>query len=192
VWSKDFFYWRVLVALSKEKKQELVAQYESWIMDSRAIYLAEYFGLDMPAIDELRAKVREAGGEFHIMKNRLGKLAFKAAGVDIPEEYLTGSTAVGIAFEDAPGVAKALAEFAEDAEIVKIKVGFLAGEHMDHTAVMKLAMLPPLPVVRSQLLALLNTPATQLTRLLAEPGRQLAQVLKAHADQGATVEPAKV
>lgn len=177
------------MALSKDKKDELVTKYESWIKDSEAIYLTEYSGLDMPAIDDLRAKIREAGGEFHIMKNRLGKLAFASAGYEIPEEYLLGSTAVGLAFEDAPGVAKALADFAKDAESIKIKGGFLEGEHLSKEEISRLATLPPLPVVQAQFLALLNTPATQLARLLTEPSRQIAQVLKAFADSGASPEP---
>ena len=179
------------MALSKERKQELVAQYESWIKESRALFLTEYTGLDMPAIDELRARVREAGGEYHIVKNRLGKLAFKSAGYEVPEEYLMGSTALGVAFEDAPGVAKALSDFAGENEAVKIKGGYLSGEHMDVEQVIRLATLPPMPVARAQLLALLMTPATQLARLVTEPGRQIAQVLKAFADSGATPEPAE-
>lgn len=179
------------MALSKEKKEKLVAQYEAWIKDSEAIYLAEYSGLDMPAVDDLRAKVREAGGEFHIMKNRLGKLAFESAGYTIPDEYLVGTTAVGLAFEDAPGVAKALADFAKAGDTVKIKGGFLDGELVSVDVINRLATLPPLPVMRSQLLALFNTPATQLSRLLAEPGRQVAQVIKAFADAGASPEPAE-
>jgi len=177
------------LALSKEKKEQLVTLYESWIKESEAIYLAEYSGLDMPAIDDLRAKVREAGGEFHIMKNRLGKLAFASAGFEVPEEYLTGTTAVGLAFEDAPGVAKALSDFAKEADVVHIKGGFLEGELVSKDEITRLATLPPLPVVQSQLLALFNTPATQLSRILAEPGRQVAQVLKAFADSGASPEP---
>ncbi len=176
------------MALSKEKKEELVALYESWIKDSEAIYLTEYSGLDMSAIDDLRAKVREAGGEFHIMKNRLGKLAFASAGYEIPEDYLTGSTAVGLAMEDAPGVAKVISDFAKKAEMVKIKGGFFEGEHYSADQIKKLATLPPLPVVRGQLLAMFNAPATKLSRLLAEPGRQVAQVLKAYADSGAGPE----
>ena len=179
------------MALSKERKQELVAQYESWIKESRALFLTEYTGLDMPAIDELRARVREAGGEYHIVKNRLGKLAFEAAGYEVPEDYLMGSTALGIAFEDAPGVAKALSDFAGENEAVKIKGGYLSGEHMGVEQVIRLATLPPMPVARAQLLALLMTPATQLARLVTEPGRQVAQLLKAFADSGATPEPAE-
>lgn len=173
------------MAHTRERKEDLVAQYEEWLKTSRAVFLTEYTGLDMPAIDALRSRIREAGGEFHILKNTLGKLAFDAAGLDVPEDYLAGSTAIGIAFDDPPAVAKALADFSEANEAIKIKGGFLAGDHMQMAQVIRLATLPPLPVVRGQFLALLMTPATQLTRLLAEPGRQLAQVIKAYADNGA-------
>lgn len=179
------------MALSKERKQELVTQYESWIKESRALFLTEYTGLDMPAIDELRRRIREAGGEYHIVKNRLGKLAFEAAGYELPEDYLVGSTAMGVAFEDAPGVAKAIAEFSNENEVVKIKGGYLAGEHVSLEQIVRLATLPPMPVMRAQLLAMLMTPATQLARLVTEPGRQIAQVLKAYADSGAAPAPAE-
>jgi large subunit ribosomal protein L10 len=119
------------------------------------------------------------------MKNTLGKLAFKQAGMDVPPETMQGSTAVGLAFSDAPGVAKAIADFAKGKQAVKIKAGFLGKQFLSSDAVVQLATLPPLPVVRSQLLAMFNTPATQLTRLLAEPGRRVAQVLKAYADKPA-------
>lgn len=173
------------MALSKEEKQAIVAEYEDWLKKAEAVFLTEYTGLTMPAFDDLRKRVREAGGEYHVMKNTLGKLAFKSAGLDVPAEYLLGSTALGVAFADAPGVAKAIADFAKEKEAVKIKGGFLGAKHLSSQEVIRLAALPPLPVVRAQFLALLNTPATQLTRLLAEPGRRVAQVLKAYADKPA-------
>lgn len=173
------------MALSKEEKKTIVAEYEDWLKESEAVFLTEYTGLTMPAFDDLRKRVREAGGEYHVVKNTLSKVAFKAAGYDIPQEYLLGSTALGLAFSDAPGVAKVIADFAKDKEAVKIKGGFLGTKHLTSQEVMRLATLPSLPVVRAQLLALLNTPATQLARLLAEPGRRVAQVLKAYADKPA-------
>lgn len=173
------------MALSKEEKQTIVAQYEDWLKKAEAIFLTEYSGLTMPDFDELRKRVREAGGEYHVVKNTLGKVAFITSGLDVPKEYLLGSTALGVAFSDAPGVAKAIADFAKDKTAVKIKGGFLGTKPLSAQEVSRLATLPSLPVVRAQFLALLNTPATQLTRLLAEPGRRVAQVLKAYADKPA-------
>ncbi len=174
------------MALSKDKKQAILAEYEDWLSKSEAVYLTEYTGLTMPDFNELRKRVREAGGEFHVVKNTLGQLAFKNAGYDVPAEFLTGSSAVGLAFSDAPGVAKAIADFSKEKTVVKIKGGFLGKELLTKDSVARLATLPSLPVVRSQFLALLNTPATQLARLLAEPGRRVAQVVKAYADKPAS------
>jgi large subunit ribosomal protein L10 len=173
------------LALTKERKTEVVAQYENWLKESEAVVLTEYTGLTMPQIDELRADIRKVGGEFHVIKNTLAKLAFESAGFEAPEEYFLGSTAIGIAFEDPPSVAKAIKNFGKDHEVVKIKGGFMGEEHMTAEQLMKIADLPPLPVVRGQLLGVISAPASKLVRTIAEPGRSLAQVLKAHADAAA-------
>ncbi len=101
------------MAVSKERKKEIVASYQDWLENSRAVFLAEYTGLTMKDMDNLRDKVREVGGEFHVIKNTLGKLAFEGAGYDVPPEYFLGSTAAGFAFENAPAMAKAMADFAK-------------------------------------------------------------------------------
>lgn len=177
-----FFERRYTLAISKARKQELVAQYKTWLTDSEAVVLTEYSGLDMLSIDKLREDMREAGGEFHILKNTLAKVAFSGAGYDAPDNFFIGSTAIGIAFEDPPGVAKALADLEKDTEFVKIKGGFMGSDLMTAEQIKVMAELPPLPVVRGQLLGTIMAPASQLTRLLAEPGRQLAQVIKAYSE----------
>jgi large subunit ribosomal protein L10 len=173
------------LALTRERKEELVAQYEAWMKESKALILAEYTGLRMPQMDELRAKAREAGAEFHVVKNRLGKLVFEEAGYDIPDTMFTGSTAFGVAFQDAPGIAKVIKDFGKDNPALIIKAGFMDGRILSAEQVNALAELPPLPVVRAQLLGVISAPASKLARTLAEPGRSLAQVIKAHADAAA-------
>jgi large subunit ribosomal protein L10 len=172
------------LALSKERKNELVAQYEGWLKEGEAVVLTEYTGLDMPSIDKLRQQVRDAGGEFHVIKNTLARIAFDAAGRQVPDEYFAGSTAIAIAFDDPPGVTKVLVDFGKQAEAIKLKGGYLGAQHMTAEELTALAELPPLPVVRSQLLGVLMEPASRLARLLNEPGRQLAQVIKAYSDRG--------
>jgi large subunit ribosomal protein L10 len=173
------------LALSKERKQELVEQYEAWLKESKGVILAEYTGLNMPQMDDLRSKAREKGAEFHVIKNRLGKRVFEAAGIDVPDDLFTGSTAFGIAFEDAPGIAKVIKDFGKEQPALKIKAGFMDDRLMSADEVNVLAELPPLPVVRGQLLGVISAPASKLARTLAEPGRSLAQVIKAHADAAA-------
>ncbi len=179
------------MAISKERKNELVDQYTEWANKSRAMFLVEYIGLNMKQVDELRSKAREIGGEFHIVKNTLGKVAFESAGLPLPAEFLEGSTAIGFAFEDAPKMAKAISDFARASDFLKIKGGYLNKQAISANEVNALADLPPLPVMRAQLLGTIMAPASKLVRTLAEPARQLAAVMKAYSEKdGAPTEAA--
>lgn len=181
---KDFFLkgGKKPLAVTKERKKEIVATYQDWLGNSQAVFLAEYTGLTMKDMDSLRSKVREIGGEFHVIKNTLGKIAFEASGYEVPEDLFLGSTAAGFAFEDAPAMAKALDEFSKTASALKIKAGYLDQSLVTAEEIKALAELPPLPVVRAMLLGTIMAPASQLVRTLAEPARQVAAVLQAYAD----------
>ena len=170
------------MAITKERKNELIAQYSEWVSRSKALVLTQYVGLTMKDIDGLRAKVRENGGEFHIIKNTLAKLAFERAGLTVPAEQFEGSTAVVFAFSDAPATVKSVMEFVKSSEFLKVKGGFLDKQALTAAGVKALAELPPLPVVRAQLLGTLLAPAGKLVRTLAEPGRMIAAVIRAHAE----------
>jgi len=174
------------LAITKERKNELVTQYSEWVNRSKALVLTRYVGLTMKEIDTLRAKVRENGGEFHIIKNTLAKLAFEQAGLPVQQEQLEGSTAVIFAFSDAPATVKAVTEFVKTSEFLKIKGGYLEKQSLTADGVKALADLPPLPVLRAQLLGTLLAPAGKLVRTLAEPGRMVAAVIRAHAEPKAT------
>jgi large subunit ribosomal protein L10 len=171
------------LAISKERKEEAITHYIEWANRSRALFITEYRGLNMKQIDDLRAKIRDAGGEFHIVKNTLGKLAFEQEGLPLPENYFEGSTAISFAFENAPSVAKAMTDFARTSDFLKIKGGFLDKRPINAEDVQALADLPPLPVVRAQLLGTILAPASQLARTLAEPARQMAAVFQAYVDK---------
>jgi large subunit ribosomal protein L10 len=171
------------LAISKERKDEMVEQYVEWVNQSQAVILTEYTGLTMKALDDLRTRAREAGGEFHIVKNTLGKVALEKAGLPVPDHYLEGSTAVGFAFSDAPALAKTMSDFARTSDFLKIKGGYLGKRAIAAEDVKALAELPPLPVMRAQLLGTIMAPASKLVRTLAEPGRQIAAVIKAFADK---------
>jgi large subunit ribosomal protein L10 len=170
------------LAITKERKNELIAQYVEWVKNSRALVLTQYVGLTMKDIDSLRAKVRENGGEFHIIKNTLAKLAFEQAGYSIQADQLEGSTAIVFAFTDAPATVKTVTEFTKNSDFLKIKGGFLDKQALSAEGVRALAELPPLPIVRAQLLGTLLAPASKLVRTLAEPGRMIAAVIQAHAE----------
>ncbi len=173
------------MAISKERKNEFISQYSEWVNRSRALVVSEYRGLTMKDIDDLRSKVREAGGEFHVIKNTLGKMAFEKVGLPIPENYFEGTTAICFAFEDVPAITKIMSEFARTSEFLKIKGGYLDNAPISAEEVKALAELPPLPVIRGQLLGTILAPATRLARVLNEPARQLAYVVQAYSEKAA-------
>ena len=178
------------MAISKERKREVVAQYSDWANRSQALILAEYKGITMNQLDDLRRKVREVGGEFHIVKNTLASLAFQELGMPLQKGFFEGTTAVGIAYKDAPAMAKVMAEFMRTTEFLKLKGGYMGKLPMSAEDVKSLAELPPLPVMRAQLMGTILAPASQLARILAEPARMLASVMKAYADKDAASEAA--
>jgi large subunit ribosomal protein L10 len=173
------------LALSKKRKNEVLDQYKDWLKQSQAVLLVEYTGATMKDMDMIRMKVREAGGEFHVVKNTLAKLALEANGLSIPESYLENSTAVGFAFSDVASTAKALSEAMKSVEALQFKGGYMGAELLDAAQAKALGDLPPLPVVQAQLLGMLQAPAGKLVRTIAEPARSLASVFKAFSEQSA-------
>src|SRR5512140_405605 len=137
----------------------------------------------MKDMDNIRAKVRESGAEFHVVKNTLARRIFAQQGMTLPPEYLVKSTAVSFAFSDPAATAKALADATKGMAFVKVKGGFIGGQLLNAGQVKALAELPPLPVVRAQLLGVLQAPASKLVRTIAEPARSLAAVFRAYSEK---------
>ena len=173
------------MAITKERKEELVKEYGALIQKSEGLILIEYRGLGMQGMGPLRTKVREASGELHVVKNTLARLALRQAGRTVPDDLLTQTTAIGFAFTDVPGVAKALTTFAKDSEFVKVKGAVLGGKVLTTQEVEALAELPPLSVVRAQLLGLLEAPASRLAGVVAGGVRQVINVVKAYSEKEA-------
>ena len=171
------------MAVSKERKTETLATYAEWLKKSQAVILVEYTGAKMKDLDSIRAKIRESGGEFHVLKNTLARRAFADNGMALPKDLLVKSTAVSFAFTDPASTAKALTEATKGKEFVKVKGGFMSGQALNAAQVKSLADMPPLPVMRAQLLGTLQAPASKLVRTIAEPARGLAAVVKAFADK---------
>ena len=170
------------MAISKERKDELLKEYAELINKSQGMILIEYRGLNMKGMGPLRGKVRDAAGELHVVKNTLAQKALTSAGRKAPDELFTQTTAIGFAFSDVAGVAKALTAYAKENEFVKVKGALLGGQILTVKEVQALADLPPLPVVRGQLLGLLSAPASRLTGVVAGGVRQILNVVKAYSE----------
>lgn len=169
------------MAFTKQHKTKLLAQYEVWAKQSQAIFVIEYSKMGMKDIDAFRAKVREAGGEAHIVKNTVMDIAFKNLGYNV--RNLKGTCLFGFVGTDTPALAKVFADATKNSEVFKLKGGYLNGVAITPEQVKALAELPPLPIMRGRLLGVLQAPAGKLVRLLAEPSRQLAYVVKAYSEK---------
>lgn len=178
------------MAITREKKEELVEQYKDWLNRGDSLVITRYSGLSVRDIGELRAAVREVDGEFHIIKNTLAEIAFEDEGREWDEGMFTGPTAFGVSFENPSGLAGAIKDFAEEYGKIEIKGGYLEERMMSVDEINALAELPTMDEMRAKLLQTILAPATQLTRVLAEPGRKLAGVLKAYSEQGKAAEAA--
>lgn len=181
------------MAFTKQKKAEMLEQYKKWLNQSQAVMLLQFKGMTMKDIDALRAKVRENGGEVHVVKNTILERALQASGLPEPEDFFEETTAVSFAFENPPALAKIMIDSTNKSEIFKLKGGFLGKKAITPAEIKSLAELPPLPVMRARLLGVLQAPAGRLARTLAEPGRSLASVIRAYAEkQPAAAEPTAV
>jgi len=167
------------LAFTKKEKDAMLEKYQQWIRDSKAVYVLSYSGMQMKDIDSLRAKAREGGSEIHVVKNTLMTLALKNS--EMPgEDLFEGSSIVGFAFGEAPGLAKVLTDAAKS-DIFEIKGGLLGNQKISPKQVKALADLPPIDVMRGRILGMINAPASQLARTIAEPARGLAAVVNAYA-----------
>jgi len=171
------------LAFTKEEKTKLVEQYEAWITRSQAVYMLQFSKMSMKEVDTVRAKAREVGAELHVVKNTLFDIALTKLGVEA-KEYLEQTSLVGFAFNDAPALAKVVND-AVKTDFFKVKGGLLGKRTISASDVKALADMPPLPVVRAQLLGVLSAPASKLVRTINEPARSLAAVVKAYSEKNA-------
>jgi large subunit ribosomal protein L10 len=180
--------------VKKEDKERVVGELTERLKASETMLVADYRGLTMPQIDELRSKLLESGARFTVVKNTLTRRAAEAAGADALLALLEGPSA--IAFLEADGdmvaAAKALADMARDSKVLAIRGGVMQGRSVTAEEVETLAKLPPIDVLRGQVLGAIVAPLTALLGLVSAPLQNLHGLIDARIDQlgGAEPEPA--
>lgn len=152
---------------------------------AKAAIVAEYRGLTVEQMTSLRHKVTAADGKFQVVKNRLTRLALKKSPKEGIDAFLTGPNALATSDNDAVLLAKALVDFANDHELLKIKGGNIEGKVATARQITSLAKLPSREVLLSQLLSVLQAPARDMASVLAAVPRGLVTVLKAIGDKHA-------
>ncbi len=180
--------------MKKEDKEQVVAELTERLRTSDTLLVADYRGLTMPQIDALRSRLIESGARFTVVKNTLTRRAAEAAGADALLTLLEGPSA--IAFLEADGdmvaAAKALADSARESRVLAIRGGVMQGRAITAEEVQSLATLPPLDILRSQVLAAIIAPITAIAGLVNAPLQNLYGLLDARIEQlgGAEEAPA--
>jgi large subunit ribosomal protein L10 len=171
--------------MQKEDKERVVAELTEKLRRAETLFIADYRGLTMPQIDALRGRLLENGAKLSVVKNTLTRRAAEAAGADALLALLTGPTA--IAFIEADGdmvaVAKALADSARDTKVLEIRGGVMQGREISAESVEELAKLPPLDVLRGQVLGAIVAPLTAIAALLNAPLQSLHGLIDARIAQ---------
>lgn len=171
--------------LTRERKEELIEEYVDLLSRSRAIVFADYRGMTNKQMNQVRNAVRDANGVFVVTKLTLLQIALERAGYEVPETALDGyPLAVGFALEEVPGVAKALADFADDTDVMELHGALLGNRLVSAAQVEAIAELPPLETLRAQLIGLLDAPSSQLVGVLQAGVAQVINVINAYAEQG--------
>jgi len=169
----------------KSEKERVVEQLAERLRSTDTLMVADYRGLTMPEIDELRGKLLEAGARFTVVKNTLTRRAAEQAGTTDVLELIEGPTA--IAFIEAEGdpaaVAKILNDTARTNDVLVIRGGLLDGSLVGDAEIKRLATLPPADVLRAQLAGAVFAPLTTVVGLFTAPLRDLVGVIDARIRQ---------
>jgi large subunit ribosomal protein L10 len=171
--------------MQKSEKERVVAELTERLRTSETLIVADYRGLTNAEIDGLRSKLIEHGARFAVVKNTLTRRAAEAAGAEALLALLEGPSA--IAFVESDGdpaaVAKALRDAATSTKVLAIRGGVLEGVAMSADEVESLAKLPPVDVLRAQLVGVIVSPLTTIVALVTAPLRDLAGLIDARIEQ---------
>lgn len=173
------------MARTRENKAELLAQLEGRMNKAKAALIADYSGLNVAAVSEIRRTFRAAGVEYRVVKNTLAKRVLKGSPREALSKAFTRTTAVMFKYDEEFGkLGKAAKELAGKFEQLKFRGGFVQDDVLSTPAAVEtMAALPTLDEARAQLLGVINAPASKLLAQLNAPGQQLAGVIQAKADK---------
>jgi large subunit ribosomal protein L10 len=169
--------------VDRTEKREFVASLAAVFAEASMVVVTRNNGLTVAEVTDLRRRMRAAGANFKVAKNRLATLALEGTRFDGIKPLLIGPTALAWS-RDPVAVAKAAVDFAKTNEKLVLIGGALGAQTLDVSGVKALAELPSLDALRAKLLGLLAAPATRIAGVLQAPAGQLARVFGAYAKAG--------
>jgi len=165
--------------VEKSEKRAMVEYLSTQFSKAQAAFMTDYCGLDVEKLSGLRNKLEEQGAEYRVVKNTLARIAAKGTIVEVCSEYLQGTNAVALVYEDPAAVAKVLVDFAKQEDTLKVKGGVLGDSLLSAADIIHLASLPSKDVLRAQVLGTMNAVPGGLVNVLSGVLRSFVQVLSA-------------
>jgi large subunit ribosomal protein L10 len=167
------------------QKESLVDEIKERLAESGGIILADYRGLSVKEMQELRVKVHAAGANLKIYKNRLTQIALRELAMPVLDEYLAGPTALVFMADDPVAPAKVLQEFAKGHPALEVKGGLVESQVVDAASVIAIAMLPSREELIAKVMSLMISPIRGFMGMANAPASAFARVVQAVADQKA-------
>ena len=166
--------------MDRSQKADLVAELKSVFTETSVVVVTRNLGLTVAQSTDLRLKMRDAGAQFKVAKNRLALIALDGSRYQPIGDLLKGPTALATSI-DPVAAAKVAVEFAKTNDKFEIVGGAMGDTLLDVNGIKALAELPSLDEMRGTLIGLIQAPATKIARTVAEPGAQLARIFGAYA-----------
>ena len=170
------------MGLNLEQKQAVVAEVAAQLANAQAVIVAEYRGLDVARVTQLRAKARKSGLYLRVLKNTLARRAVKGTPFESLADQMVGPLMYGIATDPVAG-AKVIAEFSKENELFVIKGGAMANTRMSDKDVKALALLPSREELIAKLMGTMQAPVAKLVRTMNEVPGKFVRTLAAYRDQ---------
>ena len=169
------------MGLNLEQKQAVVAEVAAKLAGAKAVIVAEYRGLDVGRVTQLRAKARKSGLYLRVLKNTLARRAVKGTPFESLSDQMVGPLMYGITADPVAG-AKVLSDFARENELFVIRGGAMPGSRMSDKDVKALALLPSREQLLAKLVGTLQAPVAKLVRTMNEVPARFARTLAAYRD----------
>jgi large subunit ribosomal protein L10 len=166
--------------MNRAEKQASIESVHATLKKANIALVVHNNGLTVAQMSALRIKMREAGAEFKVSKNRLAKIAAKDTAFEQIADMFKGPAAIATS-ADPVSVAKGLVDFAKANEKLVIIGGAYGAQKLDVKAIEALSKLPSLNELRAKIVGMLKTPATRIACVLQAPGSQVARVIAAKA-----------
>jgi large subunit ribosomal protein L10 len=173
-----------------DEKRKVVEELAERMRDAESMIVADYRGLTVTQIADVRGALRETGASFRVAKNTLARRAAEEAGQTLLVDMLQGPTAIAFVADDPAAVAKKLSEVARQTRILTVRGAVMEGKALSADEVRQLGELPTKDVLRAQVVGAVASPVQGAYNVLAAPLRELLVVLDQYIAQRQAAEAA--